>query len=104
MNEESRKAGLKPNIQKAKIIASCPISLWEIDGEKIKTVKGFIFLDSKITVDDDCRHEIKRHFLLGRKTVKNLGKVLKSRDIILSTKICRVKIMVFPVVMYRCES
>ena len=98
MNEESGKAGLKLSIQKIKITASCPITLWEIDGEKIKTVTGFIFLDSKITVDDDSSHEIKRHFLLGRKAMKNLGKVLKSRDITLSTKICRVKAMVFPLV------
>ena len=104
VKEEREKAALKLNIQKTKITASCPITLWEIDGEKIKTVTGFIFLDSKITVDDDSSHEIKKRLLLGRKAMTNLDRVLKSRDIILLTKVYRVNVMVFPVVMYGCES
>ena len=103
VREESEKAGLKLNIQKTKIIASCPIASWQIDGEKVETVTDFIFFDLKITVDDDCSHEIRRRFLLGRKDITNLDNILKSRDIILLTKICIVKAMVFPVVMYRCE-
>ena len=98
---ESEKVGLKLNIQKMKIIASGPIVSWEIDGE---TVADFIFLGSKITADGDCRHEIKRRFLLGRKVMTNLDSILKSRDITLSTKVCLVKTMFFPVVMYGCES
>ena len=98
---ESEKAGLKLNIQKTKIMASGPITLWEIDG---KTVSYFILGGSKITVDGDCSHEIKRHFLLGRKTAANLDNILKSRDITLPTKVHIVKAMVFPVVMYGCET
>ena len=101
MKEESEKAGLKLNIQKTKIMASDPITSWQIDGE---TVADFIFLGSKITADGDCSHEIKRHLLLGRKAVTNLDSVLKSRDITLLAKVHIVKVMVFPVVMYRCES
>ena len=104
VKEESEKVGLKLNIQKIKIMASGPISSWEIDGETVETVAGFIFLDSKITADGDCSHEIKRCLLLGRKVVTNLDSILKSRDISLSTKVCLVKAMVFPVVMYGCES
>ena len=100
VKEESKKASLKLNIQKNKIMASGPISSWQIDGE---TVADFIFLGSKITVDGDCSHEIKRCWLLGRKVITNLDSILKSRDITLSTKICLVKAMVFPVVMYGCE-
>ena len=102
MKEESEKAGLKLNIQKTKIIASSPIPSWQIDGETMKTVTDFTFLDSKIT--QDCSHEIKRCLVFGRKTMTNLASILKSRDIILLTKICIVKAMVFPVVMYGCES
>ena len=101
---ESEKVGLKLNIQKMKIMASGPITSWEIDGETVETVSDFIFLGSKITADGDCSHEIKRHLLLGRKVMTNLDSILKSRDITLSTKVCLVKTMVFPVVMYGCES
>ena len=101
VKEESEKAGLKLNIQKMKIMASGPITSWEIDGEK---VSDFIFLGSKITADGDCSHEIKRPLLLGRKVMTNLGSILKSRDITLPTKVHLVKAMVFPVVMYGCES
>ena len=104
MKEESEKAGLKLNIKKTKIMASSPISSWQIEGEKVETVTDFIFLGSKITVDSDCSHEIKRCLLLGRKAMTNLDSILKSRDITLPTKVCLVKAMVFPVVMYGCES
>ena len=103
VKEESEKAGSKLNIPKTKIMASSPISSWQIDEEKMETVTNFIFLGSKITEDDDCGHEIKRHLLLGRKAMTNLESVLKSRDITLPTKVSIVKAMVFPVVMYRCE-
>ena len=103
VKEESEKAGLKLNIQKTNIMASHPITSWQIDEETMETVTDFIFLGSKITADGDCSHEIKRHLLLGRKTMTNLDNVLKSRDIILLTKVHIVKAMVFPVVMYRCE-
>ena len=102
--KESEKVGLKLNIQKTKIMASGPITSWEIDGETVETVSDFIFRGSKITADGDCSHEIKRHLLLGRKVMTNLGSILKSRDITLPTKVCLVKAMVFPVVMYGCES
>ena len=92
------------NSQKTKIMASGPITLWQIDGETVETVADFIFLGFKITVDSDCSHEIKRRLLLGRKVMTNLENILKSRDITLSTKVCLVKAMVFPVVMYGCES
>ena len=101
---ESEKVGLKLNIQKIKIMASGPIISWEIDGEAVETVSDFIFLGSKITADGDCSHEINRHLLLGRKVMTNLDSILKSRDISLPTKVHLVKAMVFPVVMYRCES
>ena len=101
VKEESEKIGLKLNIQKTNIMASTPITSWQIDGE---TVADFIFLDSKITADGDCSHEIKRCLLLGRKVMANLNSILKSRDITLSTKVHLVKAMVFPVVMYGCES
>ena len=104
VKEESEKVGLKLNIQKMKIMASGPIISWQIDGETMETVRGFIFLCSKITADGDCSHEIKRCLLLGRKAMINLDRILKSRDITLSTKACLVKAMVFPVVMYGCES
>ena len=104
VKEESEKAGLKLNIQKIKIMASGPIISWEIDGETIETLPDFIFLGSKITADSDCSHEIKRCLLLGRKVMTNLNSILKSRDITLPTKVCLVKAMVFPVVMYGCES
>ena len=104
VKEESEKVGLKLNIQKTKIMASGPITSWEIDGETVKTVLDFIFLGSKITADGDCSHEIKRRLLLGRKVMTNLDSILKSRDITLPTKVCLVKAMVFPVVMYGCES
>ena len=104
VKEESEIAGLKLNIQKKKIMASGPITSWQIDGETMETVRDFIFLDSKITADGDCSHEIKRHLLLGRKGKTNIGTVLKSRDFILLRKLCLVKAMVFPVVMYECES
>ena len=95
---------LKLNIQKTKIMASIPITSWEIGGETVETVPDFIFWGSKITADGDCSHEIKRHSLLGRKIMTNLGSILKSRDITLPTKVCHVKAIVFPVVMYGCES
>ena len=104
VKEESEKVGLKLNIQKTKIIASCPISSWQIDRETMETVTDFIFLDSKITADGDCSHEIKRHLLLGRKAMTNLDSILKSRDITLPTNVCSVKATVFPVVMHGCES
>ena len=104
VKEESEKAGLKLNIQKTKIMASGPITSWQIDGKTVETVTDFIFLGSKITVDSDCSHEMKRHLLLGRKAVTNLDSILKSRDITLPTKVHLVKAMVFPVVMYGCES
>ena len=102
--EESEKAGLKLRIQKTKIMASSPITSWQINGAKIETVTDFIFLSSKINADVDCRHEIKRHLLLGRKAMTNLDSILKSRDITLLTKVHLVKAMVFPVVMHVCES
>ena len=102
VKEESEKVGLKLNIQKTKITASGPITSWQIDGEAVETVADFIFLDSKISTDGDCSHEIKRHLLLGRKVMTNLDSLLKSRDITLSTKVRLVKAMVFPVVMYGC--
>ena len=101
--EESEKAGLKLSIQKTKIMASSPISSWQIDGETMETVADFIFLGSKITGDSDCNHEIKRHLLFGRKAKTNQDSVLKSRDITLPTNVRIVKAMVFPVVMYGCE-
>ena len=104
VKEESEKVGLKLNIQKTKIMASGPITSWQINGETVETVADFIYLGSKITADDDCSHEIKRHLLLGRKVMTNVDSILKSRDISLSTKVCLVKAMVFPVVMYGCES
>ena len=104
MREESKKAGLKLNTQKIKIMASDPVTSWQIDGETMETVTDFIFLDSKITADGVCSHEIKRCLLLGRKAMTNLDSILKSRDITLPTKVHLVKAMVFPVVMYRCES
>jgi len=104
VKEESEKVGLKLNIQKTKIMASGPITSWEIDGETVETVTDFIFGGSKITADGDCSHEIKRRLLLGRKVMTNLDSIFKSRDITLSTKIYLVKIMVFPVVMYGSES
>ena len=104
VKEESEKVGLKLNIQKTKIMASGPITLWQTDGETMETVKDFIFLGSKITADGDRSHEIKRRLLLGRKVMSNLDSILKSRDVTLPTKICLVKAMVFPVVMYGCES
>ena len=102
--KESEKVGLKLNIQKTTIMASGPITSWQIDGETVETVVDFIFLGSKITADGDCSHETKRHLLLGRKVMANLDSILKSRDITLSTKVHLVKAMVFPVVMYGCES
>ena len=102
--EKSEQVGLKLNIQKTKIMASGPITSWQIDGEIVETVADFIFLGSKITADGDCSHEIKRRLLLGRKVMTNLDSILKSRDLTLSIKVCLVKAMVFPVVMYRCES
>ena len=104
MKEESEKAGFKLNILKTKIIATSPITLWKKDGETKETVTEFIFLNSKITADGDCSHEIKRHLLLGRKFMTNLDNILKSRDITLSAKVRLVKAMVFPLVMYGCES
>ena len=103
VKEESKKVGLKLNIQKMKIMASCPITSWEIDGETVETVSDFIFLGSKITADGDFSHEIKRCLLLGRKVMTNLDSIFKRREITLSTKVCLVKAMVFPVVMYGCE-
>ena len=104
VKEESEKVGLKLNIQKTKIMTSGPITSWQTDGETVETVADFIFLGSKITVDGECSHEIKRHLLLGRKVMSNLDSILKSRDITLLTRICLVKAMVFPGVMYGCES
>ena len=104
MKEKSEKAGLKLNIQKMKIMASSPITSWQIDGETMETVTDFVFLGSKITEDDDCSHEIKRHLLLGRKAMSNLDSILRSRDIALPTKVHVVKTMIFPIVMYGCES
>ena len=102
--EESEKASLKLSIQKTKIMASGPITSWQIDGETIETVRDFIFWGFKITADGNCSHEIKRRLLLGRKAMTNLDSILKSRDITWPTKVCLVKAMVFPVVMYGCES
>ena len=104
VKEESEKVGLKLNIQKTKIMASGPITSWEIDGETVETVADFILGGSRITEDGDCSHEIKKHLFLGRKVMTNLDSILKSRDITLATKVCLVKAMVFPVVMYGCES
>ena len=104
VKEESEKVGLKLNIQKTTIMASCPITSWEIDGETVETVSDFIFWGSRITADGDCSHEIKRRLLLGKKVMTKLGSILKSRDITLPTKVCLVKAIVFPVVMYGCES
>ena len=104
VKEESEKVGLKLNIQKMKIMASGPMTSWQIDGETVETVADFIFGGSKITADGDCSHEIKRHLLLGRKVMTNLDSILKRRDITLSTKVRLVKAMVFPVVMYGCKS
>ena len=104
MKDKSEKVGLKLNIQKTMIMTSGPITLWEIDGETVETVSDFILGCSKNTADGDCSHEIKRHLLLGRKVMTNLDSILKSRDIALPTKVCLVKGMVFPVVMYGCES
>ena len=104
VKEESEKVGLKLNIQKTKIMASDPITSWQIDGETVETVKDFILGGSKITADGDCSHEIKRHLLLGRKVMTNLESILKSRDITLQTKVHLVKAIVFPVVVYGCES
>ena len=104
VKEESEKVGLKLNIQKTKIVASSPVTSWQIDGETVETVADFIFLGSKITADGDCSHEIKRRLLLGRKVMTNLDGIFKSRHITLSKKIHLVKAMVFPVVMYGCES
>ena len=103
VKEESEKVGLKLNIQKTKIMASAPITSWQIDGKTMEIVRDFIFGGSKITADGDCNHEIKRHLLLGRKTMTNLDSILKSRDFILPTKVCLIKAIVFPVVMYGCE-
>ena len=104
VKEESEKVGLKLNIQKTKIMASGPITSWEIDGETVETVSDLIFLGSKITTDGDCSHEIKRRFLLGRKVMNHLDSILKSRDITLPTKVRLVKVMVFPVVMHGYET
>ena len=104
VKEESEKAGLKLNNQKTKIMAFSPITSWQIDGETVETVSGFIFLGSKITADGERSHEIKRRLLLGRKVMTNLDSIFKSRDITLPTKVCLVKAMVFPVVMYGCET
>ena len=104
VKEESEKVGLKLNVQKTKTMASGPITSWEIDGETVETMGDFIFLGSKITADGDCSHEIKRHILFGRKVMTNLDSIFKSRDITLPTKVRLVKAMVFPVVMYGCES
>ena len=104
VKEESEKVVLKLNIQKTKIMASGPITSWQIDGETVDTVADFIFLGSKITADGDCSHEIKRRLLLGRKVMTNLDSILKSRDITLPTKVCLVKVIFFLVVMYGCES
>ena len=104
MKGDSEKAGLKLNIQKTKIMASGPITSWELDGETMETVTDFNFLDSKVTADGDCSHEIKRCLLLGRKVITNLDSILKSRDITLPTKVHLAKTIVFPVVMYGCEN
>ena len=104
VKEESEKVGLKLNIQKAKIMASDPISSWQIDGETVETVADFIFLGSKITADGDCSHDIKRCLHFGRKVMTNLNSILKGRDITLPTKLCLIKAMFFPLVMYGCES
>ena len=104
VKEDSEKAGLKLNFQKTKIVISSPITSWQIDGETVETVTEFIFLGSKITADSDCSHEIKRRMLLGRKVMTNLDSILKSRDISFPTKVHLVKAMVFPVIMYGCES
>ena len=104
VKEESEKVGLKLNIQKTKIMASGPVTSWQIDGQTVERVRDFILGGSKITADGDCSHEIKRHLLLGRKAMTNLDSILKSRNITLQTKVCLVKAMVFPVVMYGCES
>ena len=104
VKEESEKVGLKLNIQKTKIMASSPITSWQMNVEKVETVADFIFLGFRITADSDCNHEIKRRLLLGRKAMTNLDSIFKSRDITLPTKVCLVKAMVFPVVMYGCES
>ena len=104
VKEESEKVGLKLNIQKTKIMASSPITSWQIDGETVEAMSGFIFGGSKITADGDCSHEIKRCLLFGMKLMTNLNSILKSRDITLPTKVCLVKAMVFPVVIYGCES
>ena len=104
VKEESEKVGLKLSVQKTKMMASGPIMLWQIDGKTVETVADFIFLGSKITADGDCSHEMKRRLLLGRKVMTNLDSILKSRAITLPTKVCLVKAMVFPVVMYGCES
>ena len=104
VKEESEKVGLKLNIQKMKVVASGPITSWEMNGETVETVSDFVFLGSKITADGDCSHEIKRCLLLGRKVMSNLDSIFKSRDITLPTKVCLDKAMVFPVVMYGCES
>ena len=104
VKEEREKVGLKLNIQKTKIMASGPITSWQIDGETVETVSDFVFWGSQITADGDCSHEIKRRLLLGRKVMTNLGSILKSRDVALPTKVCLVKAMVFPVVIYGCES
>ena len=104
VKEESEKVGLKLNIQKIKIIASGPITSWQVDGEALETMTDFIFLGSKISVNGDCCHEVKRHLLLGRKVMTNLDSILNSRVITLSTKVHLIKAMVFPVVMYGCES
>ena len=103
VNEECEKLGLKLNIQKTKVVASGPITSWKINGETVETVTDFIFSGSKVTADGDCSHEFKRCLLLGRKVMTNLDNMLKSRDITLPTKVCLVKAMVFPVVMYGCE-
>ena len=104
VKEESEKVALKLNIQKTKVMASSPITSWQIDGETVETVSDFTLLGSKITADGDCSHEIKRRLILGRKVMTNLDSILKNRDISLPTKVCLVKAMVFPVVMYGCES
>ena len=104
VKEENEKVGLKLNIQKTKVMPYSPITSWEIDGETVETVADFIFLGSKITADGDCSHEIKRHLLLGRKVMTNVDSILKSKDLTLPTKVHLVKAMVFPVVMYGCES
>ena len=104
VKEEREKVGLKPNIQKTTIMASSPITSWDIDGETVETVSNFILRGSKITADGDCSHEIKRCLLLGRKVMTNLDSIFKSRDITLPTEVCIVKAIVFPVVMYGCES